>query len=392
MLSCMLKLLALLIFAGLALHKMHSYANGAHFTSASSGTFSEDDRVGVLTKSTKEKFSLRKETSTQPQSVPEMICRCKCTQCRRGDLVTGLRSCGLIEAGGTSSLNRVALVMLNFGGSWPANVLWWLETAVRNNDDIDFLVFHDAPQSHAVERLKLPGGRGRGIEFRRLTLQELTQRAEALGVPAPPRGEIGSSAWAAACSYRPFFGALFRSELARYAYWGWSDFDMILGDLGQQYSFKQLQQWPAAGLRGPLTFMRNTPEINALGWEAAKQKGDTRELDEFMFHTFAKHNLTVVAPYYQRKKGQLREGEIGCSYSAGTILCALKDTAGDTQWHFQTLPYLHLRHYWAGSTNRSSIIAAMVDMKLPFVSGTCDIDVGLGCSSCFPQKFDFAPL
>ncbi len=69
------------------------------------------------------------------------------------------------------------------------------------------------------------------------------------------------------CDFKPAFGDIFQEKLAGYDYWGFSDIDLILGDLMEflthldKYDiFSTRQEF----LSGPFFLMRNTASINRL--------------------------------------------------------------------------------------------------------------------------------
>ncbi len=71
------------------------------------------------------------------------------------------------------------------------------------------------------------------------------------------------------CDFRPAFGCIFNDYLSEYAYWGYSDIDLIYGDLSRFMNTSLLEQNDIISARddyfpGHFVLYKNTQEINNL--------------------------------------------------------------------------------------------------------------------------------
>ncbi|CAB9510131.1 expressed unknown protein [Seminavis robusta] len=74
--------------------------------------------------------------------------------------------------------------------------------------------------------------------------------------------------------YKPTFGHVFAEYLEEYSHWGYSDLDIVFGDLGRWITAEELNEFDIVTygfgdqnrvyLRGQFTFHKNTPKINQL--------------------------------------------------------------------------------------------------------------------------------
>lgn len=66
------------------------------------------------------------------------------------------------------------------------------------------------------------------------------------------------------CDYKVMTGYLFSEYLQGYDYWGYSDVDMLFGDIRKFLPDEKIQNYDKVGHLGHLTLYRNTDEINTL--------------------------------------------------------------------------------------------------------------------------------
>ena len=66
------------------------------------------------------------------------------------------------------------------------------------------------------------------------------------------------------CDYKVMTGYLFSEYLQEYDYWGYSDVDMLFGDIRKFLPDEKITQYDKVGHLGHLTLYRNTEEINKL--------------------------------------------------------------------------------------------------------------------------------
>lgn len=138
------------------------------------------------------------------------------------------------------------LILVPYFGPWPEWIEFFLVTC-RWNRTIDWLFLGD----HGP-----PGKLAANLSYRELSLGELGQMVEQkLGVTLElPNGYK-------VCDLRLAFGTLFDEHLRRYDHFGWSDIDVIYGDLRRHLPPEMLAHdvvtFNEAHLSGHFTLVRN---------------------------------------------------------------------------------------------------------------------------------------
>lgn len=66
------------------------------------------------------------------------------------------------------------------------------------------------------------------------------------------------------CDYKPAYGIIFQDYIKQYDYWGYTDVDLILGDLKRFIPYDKIKYYDKIGCLGHLTLYRNSPEINKM--------------------------------------------------------------------------------------------------------------------------------
>lgn len=82
-----------------------------------------------------------------------------------------------------------------------------------------------------------------------------------------------STFYGASCDLRPLFGRMFADEFRGYPWWGWCDVDIVTGDLDgilvpllDSYDIVAAAMDHSTCISGPLTVLRNEPEVLDLFW------------------------------------------------------------------------------------------------------------------------------
>ncbi|CAE7214696.1 unnamed protein product [Symbiodinium pilosum] len=129
------------------------------------------------------------------------------------------------------------------------------------NKDFQFLIFTDQSPSEWSD-----GAAGAAnVQFRHLNASiflRLATRRTAI----EPRLQDGYKL----CDWRMAYGEIFATWLRRFHFWGWVDLDVVLGRLAFfGYNASALTDKDVAGefgwpSQGPLTLLRNCPEVNRL--------------------------------------------------------------------------------------------------------------------------------
>lgn len=116
---------------------------------------------------------------------------------------------------------------------------------VKNNDKFDFLIVTDQTLDYSTNNLEILK-----ISFSEFCLIIYNK----LNVSPKSPYKL--------CDYKPLYGVIFEEYLMKYDYWGYSDIDMILGDLSPLYKLILENKYDKILDLGHLSFFRNTPEIN----------------------------------------------------------------------------------------------------------------------------------
>ena len=232
------------------------------------------------------------------------------------------------------------ILVLHFG-SWPEWFPLFLETC-RWNPTIDWLILTDclAPES-------MP----ENVQVRRESCAGVEQRiADKLGYRVPIEFAYKL------CDLRLAFARVFDDLVAEYDFLGWSDLDVVYGDIRRHLSREALENdvvtFYEEHLSGHLTLIRNTPAIRELhlqvpDFQTRVVMRDYQRLDEpppdllrARFPVWAKQSYnTPLSPYAAWRDGTFifpkewhwRQGRL------------TNDLDGDTEFL-----YLHFMHWKGG--------------------------------------------
>jgi hypothetical protein len=145
------------------------------------------------------------------------------------------------------------LLLAPWFGPWPEWIEFFLATC-RWNRWIDFLFLGDCGA---------PGRLAPNVRHVPLTLADLSRIAEdRLGCP------IALEDAYKVCDLRPAFGRIFAEHIAGYDAFGWTDIDVIYGDLRQVFAMPlhdyDVLSFNEEHLSGHLTIVRHTPQASNL--------------------------------------------------------------------------------------------------------------------------------
>ena len=147
-------------------------------------------------------------------------------------------------------------VLVLYFGRWPRFFRFFLETC-RHNPQFDFIIIGDCGK---------PEGAGipPNCSFLPMTLKDLSRRASAaLGL------RIELTYAYKVCDLKPALGRIFEQELMGYEFWGYSDIDVLFGNMGAFLTPEVRAAHDALFVRkeyttGSLFLMRNMPAVNDL--------------------------------------------------------------------------------------------------------------------------------
>jgi len=148
---------------------------------------------------------------------------------------------------------RVCLISLYFG-EWPEYINIFLK-GCRHNPSVDFILFSDCGS--------LPRS-PENVHVEPITLQDVRERVhDCIGVKPNIKTPYHL------CDFKPTYGDLFGDYLSGYDYWGYTDIDLIYGDINQfigDYLFSErdiisVRPW---WLTGFFFIFKNEDRINKL--------------------------------------------------------------------------------------------------------------------------------
>lgn len=140
-------------------------------------------------------------------------------------------------------------IVIPYYGKFPNYFNLFLKSCEKN-PTIDWLIFTDIEEKYDypsnVHRIKM-------------TFDELKKRFQSkfdfkIALDSPYK----------LCDYKVMTGYLFDDYLEGYDFWGYSDIDMLFGDIRKFLPDNRLEQYDKIGHLGHLTLYKNTEEINTL--------------------------------------------------------------------------------------------------------------------------------
>ena len=138
-------------------------------------------------------------------------------------------------------------IVICYFGQWPPWFPLFLQTC-RYNPTVHFLFFTDCPQpDHAADNLTF-------IPFSLDDFNSLASQKLGLSVQVTTPYKL--------CDFRPAFGVIFQTYLKEFDYWGYTDLDVIFGDIRRFITDDILMQHDVissrdAYLSGHFTLYRN---------------------------------------------------------------------------------------------------------------------------------------
>jgi len=140
------------------------------------------------------------------------------------------------------------LIILPYFGKFDSLFPFWLQSCSYNNT-IDFLIItNDKTRYDYPPNVKVVY-----TEFEQLRQKIQSFYDFQISLEAPYR----------LCNFRPAYGEIFKEYLNGYDYWGFSDCDMLFGDL-RKFLPSDYEQYDKIGVFGHLSLIKNTSENNTL--------------------------------------------------------------------------------------------------------------------------------
>ncbi|WP_278985268.1 DUF6625 family protein [Segatella bryantii] len=140
---------------------------------------------------------------------------------------------------------KIAIVT-TYHGCFPNTINFWIKS-VELNPTIDFLLFTDLPVNNPPRNLKIIPK----------SFEEIVKIAQ-----SNFDFKISCSRPYKYPDYRPAFGEIFADYLKDYDFWGYSEHDMLYGDLRAFFTDQLLNQFDRFLGNGHLSIYRNRYDIN----------------------------------------------------------------------------------------------------------------------------------
>lgn len=149
------------------------------------------------------------------------------------------------------------IIIIPYFGQWPFWMPFFIESC-RSNPDINWLLIGDCP---VLERLP-DNVEQRGFDFAGYCAL-ISERLDINFNPSNPYK---------LCDLKPALGFIHAEDVAGYDFWGFSDLDLIYGDLRSYFSDERLRKYKVLStherrISGHFCLLRNEPELNSLFWK-----------------------------------------------------------------------------------------------------------------------------
>lgn len=148
-------------------------------------------------------------------------------------------------------MNPSLVFIIPYFGRWP----FWMPFFLRScasNPDIDWLLYSDCG-----EPASLPAN----VHYRQLTFRDYCAFvSERLGVSFAPERPYKL------CDLKPALGHIHAADISRYDFWGFSDLDLVYGQLRDYFDEQRLARYDFFStherrVSGHLCLMRNTEQM-----------------------------------------------------------------------------------------------------------------------------------
>lgn len=147
-------------------------------------------------------------------------------------------------------MSRVCLISVYMGNNFPDIIKAWVKSC-ESNPDFNFLLVSNIDQKD----IKLPSN----VKLLNITfnnLRNLIQKLYKFPISLDKPYKI--------CDFRPAFGQIFKKELSDYDWWGYTDIDVIYGDLNKFITPNMLRKFERIGMYGHLSMYKNNEKMNNL--------------------------------------------------------------------------------------------------------------------------------
>lgn len=140
-------------------------------------------------------------------------------------------------------MDKIGIIIPYFG-VFPQNIEMFLKSCSQNKT-IDWLIFTDQPVNEYVNMAV-------NVRFYPTSLEKVKEKIEKI-----TKYKICLEKPYKLCDYKPLYGAAFQDYLKEYQYWGYSDMDVVYGDLRKFIQIGIDNCFEKIGDRGHFTLIHN---------------------------------------------------------------------------------------------------------------------------------------
>lgn len=175
-------------------------------------------------------------------------------------------------------MHSIVLIIPYFG-KWPIWINLFFDSC-RRNYDIDYIFFTDCPIPENDE--------GSNLVFKHISFTDYCDLvSEQLGIDFHPHRPYKL------CDLKPFYGIIHKLEIQNYDFWGFSDIDLVFGNIRKFYTEELLSKYKLLSthsdrISGHMTIVKNEDSITnqcfaIKNWKTLLQDDNNYALDEFSF-------------------------------------------------------------------------------------------------------------
>lgn len=159
-------------------------------------------------------------------------------------------------------MQRIIFIIPYFG-KWPIWMELYLDS-LRRNPTIDFLFITDCDTTVLDG---IPNVRYKRSSFERYIDKYRELLGKEINIPNPYK----------ICDLRPFYALVHAEDIKTYDFFGWTDLDLVLGNLRQFYTEQILKNHDVLSthesrLSGHCALLRNTPKHKLIGYKIYRWK------------------------------------------------------------------------------------------------------------------------
>lgn len=273
-------------------------------------------------------------------------------------------------------MSKKSIVLLvPYFGSWPNWFAFFLESC-RRNSDINWLFYTDCP---------VPEDTPPNVRFNQLSFADYKQHvSNKLGIVFDPQSPYKL------CDLKPAFGYIHEEDIQGYDVWGFSDIDLVYGDLRSYFTEDKLSRYSLISthkrrVSGHFCLMHNNQKMRTVfmrikNWQQRLASQEHYALDEGAFSRIFIRHKNLPKPLFELL-GKLnpwrRNSEFSEAFTTPNAGLAWEDGSYD----------FPERWYWIGGIvsndlrpDKSYPYFHFFEWKLLWKGKSFNLDCG-GCSS-----------